>query len=128
MIRLSIAGLLTAGLLLAAGCGTRGAASGDSTGPKTLSGTVSGAGDVTSSKMDLADANEAFRKALGYYTKGRPGQPDSNRNLTLARKKFGEAKKDYERAFELDPENKPLESRILDCNRYMYACMKMSTL
>ncbi len=104
-------------LLAAAGCGPEKTSSRKG---MALSGTVLSA--------DPRKADKLFAEGLKFYRKGRPGQPDSNKNLSQASKLFRAARKIYERAAEADRADKRLPQRIQDCNVKIYSCAKMQTL
>ena len=105
-------------LLAAAGCGPKEKTS--SRKGMALSGTVLSA--------DPKEADKLYAEGLKFYRKGRPGQPDSNKNLQEASKRFRAARNIYERAAEDDPADKRLPRRIQDCNVKIYSCAKMQTL
>jgi hypothetical protein len=85
---------------------------------------------IASSGTDLTQANNNFQKGMDLYIQGMRtrGTPSSKKFLSKAGHFFGKAGEIYERAAQSDPGNSSLESRVLDCNRFRYACMKHSTL
>jgi hypothetical protein len=85
---------------------------------------------ISSSGTDLGSANSLFREGLTYYSKGMSlrGTSESKVWLSKAGRNFRKAGEIYERALKSDPGNSSLESRVVDCNKFRYACMKHSTL
>jgi hypothetical protein len=88
------------------------------------------AGTATSSadKPDLKKAGKLYKEGERYYAKGRPGKPDSNKNLQAACKRFRAARKIYQQALKADPKSKKLEQVIQKCNVKIHSCLKMQTL
>jgi cell division septation protein DedD len=85
---------------------------------------------ISSSGTDLGEANRLFREGLTHYSKGMSlrGTSESKVWLSKASRNFRKAGEIYERAHKADPGNSSLESRVVDCNKFRYACMKHSTL
>ncbi|MHC4917009.1 MAG: hypothetical protein ACYTGB_16135 [Planctomycetota bacterium] len=109
------------GLLVTAGCGQKKESSARKS--MALSGTTG-----APSRADLGKADRLFNQGVDFYKKGRPGTPNSNANLQKAAKHFREAQGIYEQAAKQDPDNKKIQNRLQDCNRFIYSCMKMQTL
>ena len=109
------------GLMVACGCGGKKESS--AAGSMTLSGTTG-----APSRADVGKADRLFDQGIGFYRKGRPGTPNSNANLQKAAKRFREAQSIYEQAAKQDPNSKRIQNRLQDCNKNIYACMKMQTL
>jgi len=86
--------------------------------------------DISSSKADLGRANQLFKKGLGFYGQGMRvmGTRAAKGFLTKALSCFEKAGKIYNASFERDPKNSKLESRVVDCGRFRYACFKHITL
>jgi hypothetical protein len=84
--------------------------------------------EPASSKPDLKKAGRLFNEGRKYYDKGRPGTPDSNKNLQEASKRFRAARAIYQKALEADPKNEKLQQMIQKCNVKIHGCLKMQTL
>ena len=83
---------------------------------------------TVSSKVDINEANRLFSEGMNYYFKAMPGMADCKANQAEARTRLRKAQQLYEEAVKRDPDNSQLQSRMTDCNKYLYGIMKMSTL
>ncbi|MBN1809763.1 MAG: hypothetical protein JW909_11905 [Planctomycetes bacterium] len=79
-------------------------------------------------KAKVNEANKFFEEALVHYDAGRPGSPNSNRELRSAAALFEKAELLYNEAVDIDPANDQLSNRASDAARLRYNCMKMLTL
>ena len=76
----------------------------------------------------LAQADRHFGSAMGHYQKGRPGMSGFNMHLQEAVRSFDKAMALYERAQKSEPNNRHIDNRMTDCQKYGYHARKMQTL
>ena len=76
----------------------------------------------------LREADGVFNQALDHYKKGRPGSPNFNHHLAQAATLFDKAFDIYEAAQKMEPNNRMIDNRMTDCQKYGYHARKMQTL
>jgi len=77
---------------------------------------------------DLARARAAFREGLQHYKNTEPGSPQEKRELRAARKCFRRCADLLEKVQKQRPNDAEVEKLHVNANRFLYACMKRTTL
>ena len=117
--------LASVAALAVAGCGGDGRES-----PARARGPAGSHSDLAVEGMDLSPANRYYREANRLYMKGGVGVPERERrrNLSLAVKRYRQARAIYAKALERHPKNMRLESRVREIDMSIDGCRRMMNL